>query len=114
MKNYISKNFEIAFGQHSGIIDINKDKYELPRFPINEKYGELKRFKSLINYHPLEYKSLKTRRKKINEKNNPPKLIVEFFDEQKNIKNINCYSNDGGKWKKSNLKFEKINLIIEF
>ena len=37
MKNYISKNFKIAFGQHSGIIDINKDKFELPRFPINEK-----------------------------------------------------------------------------
>ena len=30
-------------------IDINKDKFELPRFPINEKYGELKRFKSIIN-----------------------------------------------------------------
>ena len=44
MKNYISKNFKIAFGQHSGIIDINKDKFELPRFPINEKYGDLKRF----------------------------------------------------------------------
>ena len=43
MKNYISKNFEIAFGQHSGIIDINKDKFELPRFPINEKYVEVLR-----------------------------------------------------------------------
>ena len=53
MRDYISKNFEFAFGQHSGVIDINKDKFELPRFPINEKYGELKRFSSIINYHPL-------------------------------------------------------------
>ena len=113
MKNYIAKNFEIAFGQHSGIIDRNKDKFELPRFPINEKYGELKRFKSLINYSPLEYKSLKPAEKMINN-NNPPKLIVEFFDEQKNIKNINCYSNDGGKWKKSNLKFKLNTMVIEF
>ena len=113
MKNYIAKNFEIAFGQHSGIIDRNKDKFELPRFPINEKYGELKRFKSLINYSPLEYKSLKPAEKMINN-NNPPKLIVEFFDEQKNIKNINCYSNDGGKWKKSNLKFKLNAMVIEF
>ena len=113
MKNYIAKNFEIAFGQHSGIIDRNKDKFELPRFPINEKYGELKRFKSLINYSPLEYKSLKPAEKMINN-NNPPKLIVEFFNEQKNIKNINCYSNDGGKWKKSNLKFKLNTMIIEF
>ncbi len=114
MKNYISKNFEVAFGQHSGIIDINKDKFELPRFPINEKYGELKRFKSLINYFPLEYKSLKPKQKKLDTNNNPPKLIVEFFDEQKNIKNISCYSNDGGNWKKSNLIIDKNYLIINF
>ena len=114
MKNYISKNFNVAFGQHSGIIDINKDKFELPRFPINEKYGELKRFKSLINYNPLEYKSLKPEEKKLNDKNNPPKLIVEFFDEQKNIKNISCYSNDGGNWKKPNLEFNENQLIINF
>ena len=107
MKNYISKNFKVAFGQHSGVIDINKDKFELPRFPINEKYGDLKRFKSLINYSPLEYKSLKPEEKKISKTNNPPKLIIEFFKEQKNINNINCYSNDGGNWKKSKLIFDK-------
>ena len=37
---------------------------------------------------------------------NPPKLIIEFFDEQKNINNINCYSNDGGNWKNSFFKFK--------
>ena len=114
MKNYISENFKVAFGQHSGVIDINKDRYELPRFPINEKYGELKRFKSLINYFPLEYKSLEPAEKKIDKNNNPPNLIVEFFNEQQNINNINCYSNDGGNWKKSKLIFEKNKLIINF
>jgi len=114
MKDYISKNFKIGFGQHSGVIDINKNKFELPRFPINEKYGDLKRFKSLINYSPLEYKSLKPEEKKVNNENNPPKLIIEFFTEQKNINNINCYSNDGGNWKKSKIKFKKQTLIINF
>ena len=114
MKNYISRNFKVAFGQHSGVIDINKDKFELPRFPINEKYGDLKRFKSLINYSPLEYKSLKPEEKKIGKNNNPPKLIIEFFKEQKNINNINCYSNDGGNWKKSKLIFNRQILTINF
>ncbi len=114
MKDYISKNFKIAFGQHSGVIDLNKDRYELPRFPINEKYGELKRFKSLINYYPLEYKLLRPEEKKIDDKNNPPKLVIEFFSDQKNLNNITCYSNDGGNWKKSNLKFKKNILEIEF
>jgi peptidoglycan/xylan/chitin deacetylase (PgdA/CDA1 family) len=114
MKDYISENFNIAFGQHSGVIDLNKDKYELPRFPINEKYGDLKRFKSVINYNPFEYRSIKPEEKKINNNSNPPELIVEFFDEQTNIKNITCYSNDGGNWKKTNSIFENNIMKIKF
>ena len=114
MKNYISKNFKVAFGQHSGVIDINKDKFELPRFPINEKYGNLNRFKSLISYLPLEYKILKPNEKKIKKKDNPPELIIEFFDEQTNISNINCYSNEGDRWDKSNITISKNILSIEF
>ena len=37
--------FKYAFGQHSGVIDETKDLWELPRFPINEKYGEIKDLK---------------------------------------------------------------------
>ena len=35
--------FDYAFGQHSGVIDETKDFYELPRFPINEKYGNIEK-----------------------------------------------------------------------
>ena len=110
MKDYIASKFTIAFGQHSGVIDLNKDRFELPRFPINEKYGDLKRFKSIIDYNPLEYKSIKPEEKKLNNQTNPPSVTVEFFKDQKNLKNITCYSNDGGNWKKTDLTF-KNNLI---
>ena len=114
MRDYISQNFKIAFGQHSGIIDVNKNRFELPRFPINEKYGEIKRFESIINYYPLEYKKLEPEEKKLSKENNPPKFKVEFFDNQKNIENINCYSNEGDKWMKSNIKLIEKELTIEF
>ena len=114
MRDYISKNFEFAFGQHSGVIDLNKDKFELPRFPINEKYGELKRFNSIINYFPLEYKKLLPLEKQLTKSTNPPKFIVEFFEEQKNLNKINCYSNEGNKWGKSNTIFSDNKLSIEF
>ena len=114
MKDYISNNFKISFGQHSGVIDVNKDKFELPRFPINEKYGELKRFKSIINYFPLEYKSLKPEEKKLSNKSNPPIFSVEFFKDQKNLDNISCYSNEGDQWEKSKIKLENKLLTIEF
>ena len=114
MKQYIAKNFEIAFGQHSGVIDVNKDKFELPRFPINEKYGELKRFSSIINYFPLEYKKLLPLEKQLIKSTNPPEFMVEFFEEQKNLNNINCYSNEANKWEKSNTILSGTLLSIEF
>ena len=44
----------------------------------------------------------------------PQNNITILPEEQKNIKNINCYSNDGGNWKKPKLKFKQQSLIINF
>ena len=114
MRNYISNNFTHAFGQHSGVIDVNKNKFELPRFPINENYGEISRFKSIINSFPLEYKSLLPIEKKLDDINNPPFFKVIFFKDQKNIENINCYSNEGNTWEKSLTKINDNVLTIKF
>tara|TARA_B100000700_G_C14949548_1_gene810966 strand:- start:546 stop:1469 length:924 start_codon:yes stop_codon:yes gene_type:complete len=113
-KKYISGKFNFAFGQHSGLIDINKDKYELARFPINEKYGDLKRFSFLINLFPLEYKSITPEDKYILKNKNPPQTIIEFFEEQKNLEKINCFSDEGNKWDKSNISLIKNKLYIQF
>ena len=114
MRQYISKKFTYAFGQHSGVIDINKEKFQLPRFPINENYGEIKRFRSIMKTYPLEYKKLLPLEKKLDQSNNPPSFSVEFFDNQTNIKNINCYSNEGDKWEKSNIQISNRMLKIKF
>ena len=114
MRKYISKNFDYAFGQHSGVIDINKEKFQLPRFPINENYGEVKRFTSIIKTYPLQYKRLLPLDKKLNNSNNPPLFSVEFFHDQKNIEKINCYSNEGDKWENSEITFVKQTLNIKF
>ena len=113
IKKHITKKFKFSFGQHSGVIDINKDKYELPRFPINEKYGDLKRFQFLINLQPLQYKILYPEEKYLT-KNNPPEFYVEFFNDQKNLDNINCFSDEGNRWEKSNINFNKNILNINF
>ena len=113
-KEYISSKFDFAFGQHSGIIDINKDQYELPRFPINEKYGDLERFSFILNLYPLEYKNIFPKDKYILQSQNPPKTIIEFFNEQKNLDKINCFSDEGNKWDKSNLELIENKLHIKF
>ncbi len=114
MRNFISKKFSYAFGQHSGVIDVNKEKFQLPRFPINENYGKIKRFESIIKSYPLEYKKLTPAEKKIGKETNPPKFKVEFFKNQKNIKNIICYSNEGNIWKKSLTTISDNFLTIDF
>ena len=75
---FIKKYFKYAFGQHSGVIDVNKNPYELPRFPINEKYGDLERFTFNIDLLPLEYKQIRPKDKYVID-NNPPNLEIEFL-----------------------------------
>ena len=116
VKNF---GFKYAFGQHSGVVDETKDFYELPRFPINETYGELKRFKIILKTIPLKVKSIYPVEKYINNTNNPPDVVVEFFDNIKNIKLLNCYSNELNSWRKSEIEFLndfkiKIKLVGKF
>ena len=106
-----SLDFDYAFGQHSGVIDETKDFFELPRFPINEKYGDLKRFKTLVKTLPLKYEYILPKEKYLALSNNPPKVEVKFFEDVKNINLINCYSNEGNTWKKSKINFINKNNI---
>ncbi len=114
-KNIIkSFEFRYAFGQHSGVIDNTKDFYELPRFPINEKYGELKRFTTLTKTLPFKYKKILPEEKYLLASKNPPQVKIEFVEKIKNLKSINCYSNEANKWRQSKIAFETNNVLQIF
>ena len=103
--------FKYAFGQHSGVVTKNVDPLELPRFPINEKYGEIERFKLITKTLPLNFIKILPEEKYINIKNNPPEVLIEFDEDIKNLKRINCYSNEGNKWKQSEIIFLNNNIL---
>ncbi len=105
-------NFKFSFGQHSGVIDPTKNFLELPRFPINEKYGELKRFQSIIQTLPFPFKSISPENRYIKNEENPPQIKIKFYENLINIKNINCYSNEGNTWRKSEIKFLNTNELL--
>jgi len=98
--------FKFAFGQHSGVMDETKDLYELPRFPINEKYGEIERFKSLIKTLPFQFKEIIPAEKYLSQNKNPPLVKIKFYENINNLKSLSCYSNEGNKWRKSDIKFD--------
>ena len=113
-KNFIKQKFDIAFGQQSGVIDLNKDKYQLPRFPINEKYGDMDRFEFLIDLKPLEFKKISLEDNLISDINNPPELFIEFFENQKNLDRINCFSDEGDNWSKTITSIDDNKLNVFF
>ena len=105
-------NFKYAFGQHSGVMDETKNLYELPRFPINEKYGEIKRFSSLIKTLPFKYQNIYPEEKYLLQNKNPPKVEINFYENIKNLKSLTCYSNEGDQWRQSNIKFNNTNTLL--
>ena len=108
-----SLKFKYAFGQHSGVMDETKDFYELPRFPINEKYGEIKRFNSLTKTLPFKYKKITPDEKYLLQSKNPPKVKIIFYENIKNLKSLSCYSNEGNEWRQSDTKFENdLTLVV--
>ncbi len=103
--------FKYALGQHSGVIDETKDFYELPRFPINEKYGEHERFTTITKTLPFKYKKIFPEEKFLSKSDNPPKVKIEFYENIKNLKSINCFSNEGNNWRNSKINFIQDNVL---
>ena len=106
--------FRLAFGQHSGVMDSFKDKFELPRFPINENWGKMDRFEMVLNTLPMPYIKFLPADKKVSEFNNPPQLEIEFVPGLKNLKNIVCTTNDGDSWPTVPIRFiTETRIVIE-
>ena len=62
----------------------------------------------------MQYKNLLPEDKFVIKKKNPPAFTVEFFENQKNLNNINCFSDEGNKWDKSNIILKNNILKIKF
>ena len=103
--------FKYAFGQHSGVIDETKDLWELPRFPINEKYGEIKRFNTLMKTLPFKYKNISPNDMYLLQSKNPPEIKIEFYENIKNLNQTTCFSNEGDKWRNSQISFIEKNVL---
>ena len=60
---------------------------------------------------PFKYKSISPEDKYLLQAKNPPKVIVKFHDNIKNLQRINCFSNEGNKWRNSKILFIENNIL---
>ena len=88
IKQIVKEYFKAAFGQQSGGIYNEINIFELPRFSLNEQYGDLKRFKFAANSYGLQVKNILPK-ENIVKNINPPLLGFNLLN---NIESqIKCY-----------------------
>ena len=88
--------FTHAFGQHSGVISSYDNHYYLPRFSLNERFGEKDRFEFAVNAHSLDIIDLLPSEIFLYDENKP---LIEFsvVNDLEGSK-IDCFSNPEGNW----------------
>ena len=104
--------FKVAFGQHSGVINETSNLYYLPRFSLNERYGEIDRVKFAANSKGLGVYDFIPNNPTINE--NPPFIGFSLLDE-KLVPSIDCFIFDSnGQVEKELFKFnERIEIRLK-
>ena len=80
--------YKVAFGQHSGAINETSNFYYLPRFSLNERYGEIDRVKFTASVKGLGVYDFIPISPRIIE--NPPYIGFSLLD-QLLAKNIECF-----------------------
>ena len=58
---------------------------------------------------PFKYKSIEPEDRYLLQTKNPPKVKIEFFDNINNLSRLNCFSNEGNKWRNSKIIFKENN-----
>ena len=96
-----SSGYIAAFGQHSGAAGRTPDLYYLPRFSLNEKYGDLSRFRLAANSRALHVEDLIPSDPMIGKgDDNPPALgftIVGDPGLMKRLDRLACFGSHEGK-----------------
>ncbi|HLO77721.1 MAG TPA: polysaccharide deacetylase family protein [Magnetospirillum sp.] len=87
--------FKAAFGQHSGPVWSKSDLYFLPRFPLNETYGEAERFRLAARSLPLPAVDVTPDDPKI--ATNPPAFGFTLSPELPGTELLACYISHEGR-----------------
>ena len=94
--------YRFALGQHSGVVDASGNDYFLPRFAINEAYGEISRLKLILNALPIAVADV-TPRDPLVTQPNPPNFGFTVVGEYPRVGAISCYSSSEGRVKAERL-----------
>lgn len=83
-------HFQASFTQTSGPVNPKSDFFALSRFPLNEEYGKLDRFRLIVETKPLRIKRIKPRGTSITDPLQP--LTYQLLAPLEAFSTMNCYA----------------------
>lgn len=88
-----------AFGQHSGVIHAGSDPWFLPRFPVNVNFGDMERFRRVINAAALPVSDLVPRDPWLSAPGaaNPPQFGFTLDGAVERAADLACYGSNMGR-----------------
>ena len=85
--------YAAAFGQHSGVAHAGEDAFYLPRFSMNERFGDMVRFRMAARALPLAVEDV-TPADPFLTGQNPPAFGFTLAEELRNVERMGCYYAD--------------------
>lgn len=89
--------FKAAFAQYSSVIHSASDRFDLPRFPVNERYGDLERFGLISKAKPIITTDVAPSGPIVDEQSNPPIYGFTVEGDYANLSVLACYPSHLGK-----------------
>ncbi|GHF16211.1 polysaccharide deacetylase [Kordiimonas sediminis] len=89
--------FEGAFAQFSSVASFSSQTFALPRFPINERYGDMDRLRLIANSQALPVSDITPANPVLTETTNPPLFGFTVDVPVEGLKNLACYPSHLGK-----------------
>ena len=106
-----SNGFKAAFGQHSGVAHLSLGLYQLPRFAMNENYGNMQRFLLAVNAKPIPISDLSPKDPVIIK--NPPFYGFTLSDTIKPKGIVRCFASNDIKSETKRLGKNRIEVRLE-
>ena len=86
--------FEAAFGQNSGVAGKGADLFILPRFSLNETYGDEKRFRLIVDTLPIPVRDVTPAEPILS--TNPPHIGFTVDESIEDVDGLACYVSGAG------------------
>lgn len=86
-----SRGFRAAFAQYSGVAAEGADLFTLPRFPINERYGDIDRYRLVVNARAMPVEDILPASPLLDPGNNPPAYGFSLTRDIAGLSALACY-----------------------